>query len=248
MKIFGSVLFTTLLPLLAGLTLTSCGSNEDTMLNATIVTRGGSVNIIKSHSIPINSPGDDPTETTFIFGEFGQQGLPEDAGNLTINGDSVAKSVDFNGFITYNSSLTGQEFPDIKFDGSTHTVAISGNDKIPQASLIVTSPKDFMVTAPASGPVFNRASDLAVEWTGGSSSSSDSISISLSPDGTNANAYTVAPLPDNGNYSIPAAQLEQFGDTVVIIVSKYRRATTTTGGRVFTATSEVRWAYPVLLQ
>lgn len=248
MKIFRSVLFTVVLPLLAGLTLTSCGSDEDNMLNATIVTRGGSVNIIKSHSIPISSPGDDPTETVFIFGDFGQQGLPEDAGTLTINGDSVAKSVDFNGFITYNSSLTGQEFPDIKFDGSTHTVAITGNDKIPQASLIVNSPKDFTVTAPASGPTFDRSKDLAVEWTGGSASSGDSISISLSPDGTNTGAYTVSPLPDNGSYYLPASQLAQFGDTVVIIVSKYRRATNTTQGRVFTATSEVRWAYPILLK
>ncbi len=226
--------------------LASCGGDGDTMLDATIVTKGGTVSIIKSHSIPLNAPGDDPTEAVFVFGNFGPSGV--DAGTLTVNGDDVTQTVSHNGIVSYNSTNSAQTFPNVKFDGSTHTVAVSGAGSIPAVSLIVKSPEDFTVTAPASGPVFNRAQDLPVSWTGGSASASDSISISLSPDGSNTNAYIVPALPNNGSFTIPAKQLESFGDTVVIIVSRYRRASTTVSSKSFTATSEVRWAYPILLQ
>ena len=226
--------------------LASCGEGGDNMLNATIVTKGGTISIIKSHSIPQSSPGADPTESVFVFGDFGQNGV--DAGTLTVNGDSVAQTVNHNGIVSYNSSNSAQTFPNLKFDGSTHTVAVSGAGSIPAVSMIVKSPEDFIVTAPASGPVFDRTEDLNVTWTGGSASATDSISISLSPDGNNVNAYIVPALPNNGNFTIPATELEPFGDTVVVVISKYRRASTTTNGKSFTATSEVRWGYPILLK
>lgn len=234
-----------LLPLFASVLIVSCAGGEENMLDAVIVTDGGTLNAIKSYTVPEDQPGVEPTELVYVFASFGQIGA--DAGTFTLNGVEIAKQ-QAGSVTSYNSSYDGQTFPDLKFDGSEHVFSVTGAESVPPLMLTVTSPEDFQVTAPESGPAIPRSKDLQVAWTGGSSSSTDSVAILLSNDGSNTHAYSVTALPNTGSHTIPSAQLTRFADTAVIVITKYRNARNTDNGKRFTAISEVRWAYPVVLE
>jgi hypothetical protein len=170
------------------------------------------------------------------YAQFGQPGV--DAGAVTVNGDTLAKSsggssVNYNSF---NSSIPSS-LAHVNFDGTPHAWIVSGSTAVPSFSGAVTSPSTFSIIKPAANDTISKTSGMAITWSG--TSGSDSVMIVLKST-AGASNFAKGGLPNSGSYQIAATSLTDFAaGPALLFVVKYRYVLKASNSKNYVITSEI---------
>ncbi len=174
----------------------------------------------------------------FIMG-YAYFGKGQDAGTVSVNGEQLSKQ-SAGGIVYYNSfsQTNPSSLKNTKFDGSMHQWDVSGSGDVPAVKIGVASPTAFTLTAPAAGDV-DKSKGLTISWNGGGANSADSMLVMLVALDNSQKVYIKQGLPNNGNFTIPAADLSGFNGQAMLQVVKYRFSITTISGKQYTAVAEI---------
>lgn len=170
------------------------------------------------------------------YAQFGQPGV--DAGVVTVNGDTLAKSSGGSS-VNYNSfnSSTPSSLAHVNFDGTAHAWNVSGSTAVPAFSGSVTSPLTFSISKPAANDTISKASGMIITWTG--TSGSDSVMIVLKS-AAGSSSFVKAGLANSGTYQIASASLTNFtAGSALLFVVKYRYVLKANNSKNYVITSEL---------
>lgn len=241
-----------LLVVFAALLLTSCnkddsnpvepngnggGSNTNPSGQPIPAISGSSDGVMATISYEMETlPGFPAAAISLGFAQFGQ-GV--DAGNVTVNGNTLGKTTQGGStfYITPSPSNPTQMLTGVSFDGSNHSWQVSGGNGIQAINGSVQSPRSFTVSNPTNNATVSKASGINVNWN--NSSSSSRVLIVLAPLNNSNQYYTAEDLADNGNFTIPAGDINNFSGDAMLQVVKYNYSDVSTGGKNYYIISEV---------
>jgi len=173
---------------------------------------------------------------------FASFGDGVDAGTVTVNGKTIAKSTS-GSTVYYNSfastdPLNPPTSLGLSWYGQPHVWNVTGAGSIPAFTITVQSPSKFTVSNPTTATTASKSSPLTVTWSGASSNSQDSVMIML-VSLTGSATVTATTSNTTGTYAIPAAQLGGFSGDAMLEVVKYRYAVKTESNKTFVGVAEI---------
>jgi YHS domain-containing protein len=160
-----------------------------------------------------------------------------DAGAVVVNNNSLGK-ISASGKTYYMAPDVNNPFNQLtlSWNGTNHSWNVAGANGIPAITGSVKSPYDYSVTLPTANTSVAKANGIQVKW---SNTSSAKALIQIVNISNKSQVKVYQEVADNGNYTIPAADLTNFSGDCMIFVVKYNYSSTTAGGKKYFFVSEV---------
>ena len=180
-------------------------------------------------------PGFPAAALTMGFAQFGN-GV--DAGNVSVNSNSLGKtsqgSTTF--YISPSPSNPTQTLTGVNFDGSNHNWQVGGSGNVSQFNGSVSSPTNFSVSSPANNASVSKANGINVSWN--NSSASSRVLVVLAPV-DNSGSYYSSDVNDSGSHTIASADLSGFSGQCMLQVVKYTYNSASSGGKTYYLVAEI---------
>lgn len=181
-------------------------------------------------------PGFPAIQMNAAIASFGVQGGVE-AGTVSVNSYNLGK-IAAGGKTSYvgpDPSNPTTTLDNIYFNGSNHSWNVSGSSSVTAFSGSVKSVSAFNLISPLSNASVNKATDLSVQWNGGTTSK---VLVQLT-NITNGNFKVYQEISDNGSYKIPAADLAAVAGNCYLFVVKYNYNIVSGGSKKYVLISEI---------
>ncbi|MFA7418440.1 MAG: hypothetical protein WCZ90_02050 [Melioribacteraceae bacterium] len=160
-----------------------------------------------------------------------------DAGAVVVNNNTLGK-VAASGKTYYMAPDPTNPLNQVNlsWNGTSHNWNVAGANGVPAITGSVKSPNDYSVTLPTTNSTISKASGIQVKWTNPSTAKALIQIVNVS---NKAQVKVYQEVADNGNYTIPAADLANFSGDCMIFVVKYNYSFTTASGKKYYFVSEI---------